>query len=169
MQYNSVRQWSYPVGVNTRPGRARLSGHVETSRHQILLGIHQVIKVLFVQQALEELAVIGTGKLHAVVSLSYPHVTLLIAEHQINSSSIQIAARDASDNTFVSARYVNVCREKKQRKVIIKGHTWITRYRCGSRAILQNSAASSLNFGLLSASIIQPGEEKEGKGRMPWS
>lgn len=39
-------------------------------------------------------------------------------------------------------------------------HTWMTRYRWGSRAILQNSAASSLNFGLLSASIIQPREEK---------
>lgn len=38
--------------------------------------------------------------------------------------------------------------------------TWITRYRWGSRAILQNSAASSLNLGRLSASIIQPGEEK---------
>lgn len=40
----------------------------------------------------------------------------------------------------------------------------MTRYRWGSRAILQNSAASSLNLGLLSASIIQPGEEKDGTG-----
>ncbi len=35
--------------------------------------------------------------------------------------------------------------------------TWMTRYRCGSLAIRLNSAASSLNLGLLSASIIQPG------------
>lgn len=40
----------------------------------------------------------------------------------------------------------------------------MTRYRWGSRAILQNSAASSLNFGLLSASIIQPEEEEQEYG-----
>ena len=42
----------------------------------------------------------------------------------------------------------------------------MTRYRCGSRAMRQNSAASSLNFGRLSASIIQPGEEKCEQERM---
>lgn len=40
----------------------------------------------------------------------------------------------------------------------------MTRYLCGSRAILQNSAASSLNFGLLSASIIQPGGGESWSG-----
>lgn len=36
------------------------------------------------------------------------------------------------------------------------GLTWMTRYLWGSRAMRVNSAASSLNLGRLSASIIQP-------------
>lgn len=62
-------QCAYSVGVNPRPGGVRRRSHVEASRHQILLSIHQVVEVLFVQKALEELAVIGAGELHAVVSL----------------------------------------------------------------------------------------------------
>ena len=60
----------YSVGVDPRPGRIRLRGHVEAPGHQILLCVHQVVQVLFVQKTLEELAVVGAGKLHAVVSLN---------------------------------------------------------------------------------------------------
>lgn len=54
---------------------------------------------------------------------------------------------------------------REARGALTGQRTWMTRYRWGSRAILQNSAASSLNLGLLSASIIQPEEEQQKQGR----
>lgn len=54
----------------------------------------------------------------------------------------------------------NKCQIIRQTNKILLCHqhrpTWMTRYLWGSRAIRVNSAASSLNLGRLSASIIQP-------------
>lgn len=48
-------------------------------------------------------------------------------------------------------------RQSRSCRYVIKHRpTWMTRYLWGSRAIRVNSAASSLNLGRLSASIIQP-------------
>lgn len=63
------RQCSYPVGINTGPSGEGRRRHAEASRHQVLVSVHQVVQVLFIQKALEELAVIGAGQLHAVVTL----------------------------------------------------------------------------------------------------
>lgn len=120
----------HPVWVNVWPGRVRRRGHVEAPRHQVLLGVHQVIQVLLIQEALKELAVVGAGQLHAVVPLCIQHTCLCC---------------------FYCWSSAERCWEAP---------TWMTRYLCGSRAIRQNSAASSLNLGLLSASIIQPEERK---------
>lgn len=43
---------------------------VEGVRNQVLLGIHQVLQFFLIQEALEKLAVIGAGQLHAVITLT---------------------------------------------------------------------------------------------------
>lgn len=43
---------------------------VEGLGHQVLFSIHQVLQLLLSQEALEELAVIWTWQLHAIVTLS---------------------------------------------------------------------------------------------------
>lgn len=63
------KRCSHPVGINPGPGGEGRRRHAEASRHQVLVSVHQVIQVLFIQKALEELAVIGAGQLHAVVTL----------------------------------------------------------------------------------------------------
>lgn len=67
---------------------------------------------------------------------------------------------NASDHHPVNRKTVTVSRCEQCSSEIsqISGAslTWMTRYRGGSRAILVNSAMSSLKRGLLSASIIQP-------------
>lgn len=62
--------WStYSVGVDTRPDCVRRWSHVVAPRHQVLIGIHQVVQVLLIQEALEELTVIGAWELHPIIPL----------------------------------------------------------------------------------------------------
>ena len=60
----------YLAGVHVCAGSVCQRWDVEGVRHQVLLRIHQVLQLLLVQQALEELAVVGAGQLHAVVTLN---------------------------------------------------------------------------------------------------
>lgn len=57
------------VGVHASAGCVRQRRDVEAVRHQIFLGVHQVLQLLLVQEALEELAVAGAREPHAVVTL----------------------------------------------------------------------------------------------------
>lgn len=49
------------VGVHASAGCVRQRWDVEGVRHQIFLSVHQVLQLLLVQEALEELAVAGAG------------------------------------------------------------------------------------------------------------
>lgn len=51
------------------PDRVRRRSHVVAPWHQVLISIHQVVQVLLIQEALEELTVIGARELHPVIPL----------------------------------------------------------------------------------------------------
>ena len=69
---------SYPVGVDSGPGGVGGRGHVEGTGDEVLLSIHEVLQILFLQKALEELTVVGAGKLHAVIPLQDTHIHTLM-------------------------------------------------------------------------------------------
>lgn len=58
------------VGVHARAWGVRQRWGVEGVGHQVLFSVHQVLQLLLSQEALEELAVVWTRQLHAVVPLS---------------------------------------------------------------------------------------------------